>query len=60
MKQEFSGKIDVKLSKYSKRLLQVNCFKELIQEFLEKVEDYPVQALEYKSFLRFRLAQILV
>lgn len=59
MKQEFSGKIDVKPSKYSKRLLQVNCSKELIQEFLEKVEDYPVQALEYKSFLRFRLAQIL-
>lgn len=59
MKQEFSGKIDVKPSKYSKRLLQVNCSKELIQEFLEKVEDYPIQALEYKSFLRFRLAQIL-
>ncbi|WP_104749263.1 glutarate dioxygenase GlaH [Helicobacter cynogastricus] len=44
---------------YSRRLLQVTLTQETMQEFLKAIEVYPVQALEYKSFLRFRVAQIL-
>lgn len=46
-------------SKYSSRLIDVIFTKKVIKEFLKKVEQYPVQALEYKSFLRFRIAEIL-
>lgn len=44
---------------YSKRLLSVTFTKEVVQKFLKEVEIYPIQALEYKSFLRFRIAEIL-
>ncbi|MDY5185904.1 glutarate dioxygenase GlaH [Helicobacter trogontum] len=46
-------------SKHSPRLLQMVFTKEVIAQFLKEVEQYPVQALEYKSFLRFRVAEIL-
>ena len=44
---------------YSPKLLDVVIREEVISKFLKEVEIYPIQALEYKSFLRFRLAQIL-
>lgn len=46
-------------SKHSPRLLEMVFTKEVIAQFLKEVEQYPVQALEYKSFLRFRVAEIL-
>ncbi|MCX2682259.1 glutarate dioxygenase GlaH [Campylobacter sp. MIT 21-1685] len=54
-----ADKFSVQPTKYSKRLLQVTLTKEVIDDFLKQVEKYPVQALEYKSFLRFRIAEIL-
>lgn len=57
---DFTSKyFDVKPSKYSPRLLEVSFSKDIIFSFLAQMEQYPVQALEYKSFLRFRAAQIL-
>ena len=49
----------VEASKHSKRLLEVTFSKKVVKDFLSKVEEYPVQSLEYKSFLRFRVAEIL-
>lgn len=46
-------------SKYSPKLVEMVFSKEVITKFLKEVEQYPVQALEYKSFLRFRVAEIL-
>lgn len=54
-----TGKFSVEPTRYSKRLLQVTLEKQVIEEFLQEIEKYPVQALEYKSFLRFRIAEIL-
>ncbi len=54
-----SQNLCVKPTPYSNRLLQVTISKEGITQFLKEIEVYPVQALEYKSFLRFRVAQIL-
>lgn len=57
---DFTSKyFDVGPSKYSPRLLEVSFSKNIISSFLSQMEQYPVQALEYKSFLRFRAAQIL-
>ncbi|WP_121020510.1 glutarate dioxygenase GlaH [Helicobacter vulpis] len=49
----------VKPTAYSQRLLQVTLSQDTIEAFLKSVAIYPVQALEYKSFLRFRVAQML-
>lgn len=46
-------------SKYSSKLLDLVIKKEVVDAFLKQMEQYPVQALEYKSFLRFRAAEIL-
>ncbi|MWV62520.1 carbon starvation induced protein CsiD [Helicobacter saguini] len=46
-------------SQVSSRLVEVTFNKKVIKDFLKEMEQYPVQALEYKSFLRFRAAQIL-
>lgn len=46
-------------SKHSPRLLEMTFSKNVITKFLKEVEQYPVQSLEYKSFLRFRVAEIL-
>lgn len=61
LKQEFFNfqKFEVKISAYSNRLLEVFLGKDIIASFLTQMEQYPIQALEYKSFLRFRAAQIL-
>jgi len=43
----------------SPRLLELTFSAEVTQQFLREVEQWPIQALEYKSFLRFRVAKIL-
>ncbi|WP_312806081.1 carbon starvation induced protein CsiD, partial [Atlantibacter hermannii] len=43
----------------SPRLLELTFSAEVTQQFLREVELWPIQALEYKSFLRFRVAKIL-
>ncbi|WBM72401.1 glutarate dioxygenase GlaH [Buttiauxella sp. WJP83] len=43
----------------SPRLLELTFSAEVTQQFLREVEQWPVQALEYKSFLRFKIAKIL-
>ena len=46
-------------SPQSERLLELKFSEETVQAFLQAVECWPVQALEYKSMLRFRVAAIL-
>ena len=46
-------------SAYSPRLLEFSLRSEAVNAFLSQVEKYSIQSLEYKSFLRFRIAQIL-
>ncbi|WP_067218460.1 glutarate dioxygenase GlaH [Marinomonas gallaica] len=46
-------------SEQSPRLLQLHFEQSLVIAFLKEVEKFPVQALEYKSMLRFRVASIL-
>ncbi|NDO83847.1 carbon starvation induced protein [Citrobacter sp. NCU1] len=43
----------------SPRLLELTFSAEVTQQFLREVEQWPMQALEYKSFLRFKIAKIL-
>ncbi len=49
----------VRPSAQSPRMLELNFDAATTQRFLELVAEWPVQALEYKSFLRFRVAKIL-
>ncbi len=49
----------VTVTPQSDRLLQVDVTRDVVNAFLSATEELPVQALEYKSFLRFRVAQIL-
>jgi len=46
-------------STISSRILQLKFNASTTKNFLAQLKDYPIQALEYKSFLRFRAAQIL-
>ena len=46
-------------SKQSPRLLELTFAPETVEAFVQAVAEWPVQALEYKSFLRFRLGEIL-
>lgn len=46
-------------SAQSPRLLELTFARETVEAFLKAVAQWPVQALEYKSFLRFRVAEIL-
>ncbi|MBT8766893.1 glutarate dioxygenase GlaH [Metapseudomonas boanensis] len=46
-------------SKQSPRLLELTFARETVEAFVKAVAEWPVQALEYKSFLRFRVGQIL-
>ncbi|XKE46213.1 carbon starvation induced protein CsiD [Halomonas organivorans] len=46
-------------SSHSPRLLEMTFSREVVEAFLEAVAEWPVQALEYKSMLRFRVARIL-
>ncbi len=43
----------------SDRLLQLIFPRETVEAFLEAVAEWPMQALAYKSFLRFRVAKTL-
>ena len=56
--QSLSG-FSLQSSPQSPRLLQLSFPAATVQAFLAMVEEWPVQALEYKSFLRFRIARIL-
>ncbi|WP_304525534.1 glutarate dioxygenase GlaH [Halomonas sp. I5-271120] len=46
-------------SDQSPRLLELTLSREVVDAFVSAVAEWPVQALEYKSFLRFRIARIL-
>jgi protein CsiD len=46
-------------SAQSPRLLTLNFTDQTTRDFLAKVAQWPIQALEYKSFLRFKVAGIL-
>ncbi|GAA3551935.1 glutarate dioxygenase GlaH [Zobellella aerophila] len=46
-------------SAQSKRLLELRFDEKVVSDFLAACAEWPVQALEYKSFLRFRVGQIL-
>jgi protein CsiD len=46
-------------SSQSPRLLELKFAKQTVDAFIKAVTQWPVQALEYKSFLRFRVGQIL-
>ncbi|OOV87081.1 glutarate dioxygenase GlaH [Oceanospirillum linum] len=41
------------------RILDLTFSKETVEKFLAAIEEWPIQALEYKSFLRFRVAKVL-
>ncbi|WP_275285826.1 glutarate dioxygenase GlaH [Halomonas elongata] len=43
----------------SPRLLSMTFSREVVEAFVEAVAEWPMQALEYKSMLRFRVAKIL-
>ncbi len=43
----------------SSRVLTLSFSAETTQRFLQQIEQWPIQALEYKSMLRFRVAKIL-
>ena len=49
----------IKPSVQSDRLLQLTFPKATVDAFLAAVQQWPVQALEYKSFLRFQVGKIL-
>lgn len=46
-------------SAVSPRVLELRFEKGVVDAFLEAIADWPVQALEYKSMLRFRVGKIL-
>ena len=46
-------------SNQSPRLLELTFARETVEAFVQAVAQWPVQALEYKSFLRFRVGEIL-
>ncbi|NDO82867.1 carbon starvation induced protein [Citrobacter sp. NCU1] len=46
-------------SAQSPRLLELTFTSDTTQHFLQQVAQWPVQALEYKSFLRFKVGKIL-
>ncbi|BDH47145.1 protein CsiD [Salmonella enterica subsp. enterica serovar Choleraesuis] len=48
-----------KESAQSPRLLELHFPTEIVDAFLRQIADWPVQALEYKSFLRFEVARLL-
>lgn len=56
--QHYSG-FTLKPSAQSPRLLELTFSAETTEQFLKAVAQWPVQALEYKSFLRFKVGKIL-
>lgn len=55
---DFNG-FSLSPSAHSPRLLELRFHHHAVQQFLDQLADLPVQALEYKSFLRFRAGRIL-
>lgn len=51
--------VSLSASADSPRLLMLSFSAEITQRFLQQAELWPVQALEYKSLLRFRIAKLL-
>lgn len=49
----------VKTSGLSDRLLELRFEQHIVEAFLDAIAQWPVQALEYKSMLRFRVGKIL-
>ena len=49
----------VQPSAYSNRLLELRFPKETVNAFLDATAEWPIQALEYKSFLRFQCGKVL-
>lgn len=41
------------------RLLELKFSKETVEKFFAAIAEWPIQALEYKSFLRFRIGKVL-
>ena len=56
--QDYSG-FTLIPSAQSPRLPELTFTEQTTKQFLEQVAEWPVQALEYKSFLRFRVGKIL-
>ena len=56
--QQYSG-FSFTPSAQSPRLLELTFSAETTTQFLQQVAQWPVQALEYKSFLRFQVGKIL-
>lgn len=56
--QHYRG-FTLKPSAQSPRLLELTFSAQTAEQFLQAVAQWPVQALEYKSFLRFKVANIL-
>ena len=56
--QHYRG-FTLKPSVQSPRLLELTFSAETTEQFLQAVAQWPVQALEYKSFLRFKVGKIL-
>ncbi|AHG21166.1 carbon starvation induced protein [Chania multitudinisentens RB-25] len=57
-KQTIHG-VSLSTSPQSSRLLSIKFSADIVQRFLQQTEQWPIQALEYKSLLRFRIAKIL-
>lgn len=51
--------VEISTSACSSRLLTLTFNADLTQRFLQQTEQWPIQALEYKSLLRFRIARLL-
>ncbi len=56
--QDYSG-FTLTPSAQSPRLLELTFSEQTTEQFLKQAAEWPVQALEYKSFLRFRVGKIL-
>ncbi len=56
--QDYSG-FTLNPSEQTPRLLELTFTEQTTKQFLEQVAEWPVQALEYKSFLRFQVGKIL-
>lgn len=49
----------LRTSSHSPRLLELHFPADIVSAFLQRVAQWPLQALEYKSFLRFEVARLL-
>ncbi len=56
---QYDNGFTLKPSAQSPRLLELTFSARTTEHFLQQVAQWPVQALEYKSFLRFKVGKIL-